>query len=369
MLTLTASGCAARREQLIKTIEGDLLIITNPQHILYLTGVYISQMALSAFGPNHLLIDTQTGKSTLLLHNFISGARDQAHVDAVEVWRWYDAETDAGVDPYSRGVDELNARIAAYSGKRIGSEKGWLPHGANVTQPVDISETLRQMRRVKYDDELALIREAVAVNEAGHRAAREMVAPGVSELDVYNAAQTAMVKQAGAAVHLMGDFASGGRSGGVATNYVLQPKDTMILDMFPVVNGYRADFTCTLAVDRKPTEKARALETALHEALAAGEQILKPGTKAKDVHAAVKNALAKHGFAEGFRHHAGHGLGLGHPEAPYFVPNSEEVIVAGDVVTLEPGSYGKDFAARIEHNYHITETGFERLSHHLTTLA
>jgi Xaa-Pro aminopeptidase len=136
-----------------------------------------------------------------------------------------------------------------------------------------------------------------------------------------------------------------------------------------VVNGYRADFTVTLSVDGHLTDQQKALETALHEAMTAGEAMLRPGVVAGDVYRAVSAALDKRGFGAGFSHHAGHGLGLGHPQSPFFVPESRETVVAGDVVTIEPGSYGADFGARIENNYLITETGSERLSHHNTAFS
>ena len=64
-------------------------------------------------------------------------------------------------------------------------------------------------------------------------------------------------------------------------------------------------------------------------------------------------------------HHAGHGLGLGHPESPIIVSDSTDVLLAGDIVTLEPGSYVEGIGGmRIEHNYLITEDGYERLSNH-----
>ena len=70
-------------------------------------------------------------------------------------------------------------------------------------------------------------------------------------------------------------------------------------------------------------------------------------------------------MAEYFPHHAGHGLGLMHPEAPYLVRHSDETLLAYDVVTLEPGLYvPKVGGIRIEHDYLITELGFERLSNH-----
>ena len=63
-------------------------------------------------------------------------------------------------------------------------------------------------------------------------------------------------------------------------------------------------------------------------------------------------------MAEHFPHHAGHGLGLTHPEAPFFVRHADETLLAGDVVTLEPGLYVAGVGGiRIEHNYLITDDG------------
>ena len=71
------------------------------------------------------------------------------------------------------------------------------------------------------------------------------------------------------------------------------------------------------------------------------------------------------GYGQFFPHHAGHGLGLGHPEPPILVPHSEDVLLAGDVVTLEPGLYVPGVGGiRIEHNYQITESGSVCLSQH-----
>ena len=86
---------------------------------------------------------------------------------------------------------------------------------------------------------------------------------------------------------------------------------------------------------------------------------------ARDVYAAVRKPLAERGLAEAFPHHAGHGIGLGHPEAPFLVPESDETLQAGDVVTLEPGVYVKGQGGmRYERNYLVTDRGCESLSDH-----
>jgi Xaa-Pro aminopeptidase len=87
------------------------------------------------------------------------------------------------------------------------------------------------------------------------------------------------------------------------------------------------------------------------------------------VYEAVRGVFDKAGVAEYFPHHAGHGLGLTHPEAPFFVRQATETLMAGDVVTLEPGLYIPGMGGiRIEHNYLVTEPGYERLSNHTIAL-
>jgi len=104
-------------------------------------------------------------------------------------------------------------------------------------------------------------------------------------------------------------------------------------------------------------------------AMRAGEETLKAGTAASDVHAAVAAPFRDAGYGDAFPHHAGHGIGLAHPEPPILVPDSRDVLLAGDVVTLEPGAYVQGIGGmRIEHNYLITDSGYERLSNHVISL-
>lgn len=371
MLKLTPEGCQARRQRLIDSVEADVYVINDPRHIFYFTGLFITPLLLSAWGFNALLIERKSGRTTLLAQEMLGGQAREAYVDEVVLYRWYDVSVLTTPDSFGAGVAALDAQIKASGARMVGYESGWLPHGVSITNGVDLNVRLIDMRRRKDADELALIREAVRVNGAGHRAARAAIQPGVSEIEVFDAFHSAANLAFGEAVHLMGDFVSGDRArrgGGLATDRRMSAGEVMIVDAFPIVNGYRADYTATIAVTPDVTANQRRLDVALHEALAAGEAMLKPGTPARDVYAAVRARLDEHGFAEYFTHHAGHGLGLGHPESPFFVPSSDQVLLAGDVVTLEPGAYGSDFGARIEHNYLITETGCERLSQHETAL-
>jgi Xaa-Pro aminopeptidase len=194
----------------------------------------------------------------------------------------------------------------------------------------------------------------------------------MTELDVYEGVFTACASTAGNPAIVYGDFAvspGSSRRGGPPTSRVLKNGDTFILDYSVILFGYRSDFTNTLVVGRKPTNEQQRIFDACVAAMAAGEANLRAGAECQVVYDVVRTTLAQSGLADYFPHHAGHGLGLCHPEAPFFVRQSTESLVEGDVVTLEPGVYLDGVGGvRIEHNYLITASGFERLSHHAIAL-
>jgi Xaa-Pro aminopeptidase len=233
-----------------------------------------------------------------------------------------------------------------------------------------VLEITSEMRRRKDPDEVELLRACMRATEAGHAWARANIARGMTELDVYHGVSNACAKAAGHWVLVYGDFTvspGSAKRGGPPTPHVLKAGETFILDFSVVIQGYRSDFTNTLVVGAEPTAEQQELFDCCVAAMAAGEKELRAGATCQRVFDAVRGAFGP--LADKFPHHAGHGLGISHPEAPFIVRHSTETLVAGDVVTLEPGLYVDGVGGvRIEHNYLITETGYERLSNHEITL-
>jgi Xaa-Pro aminopeptidase len=196
----------------------------------------------------------------------------------------------------------------------------------------------------------------------------------MTELEVYLIVQNTAISDIDEQVIIYGDFASGPRCelerGGPPTSRVIEPGDLLLVDFSVITSGYRGDFANTFAVGGGPTPRQRELFEACIGALRAGEPCLKPGTPARDVDAAVRAHFASLGLHCYFPTHSGHGIGLGHPEPPYFVPESDDVLQAGDVVTLEPGLYVPEVGGmRYERNYLITPAGYEVLSKHELEIA
>lgn len=372
---LTSEGCCSRQKKLLNSVDADLFVIANPRNIFYYTGFLAPFPSQSEWGPVYLLIEGGSGRSSLISHNFAAEQAKNAYTDHQLLWTWYDASTDPGVEIYSTGARKLHECITSIDGvKSMAVESGWFPFIAGIDQIKirDITPEISFQQRCKYPDELTCIRYALDSALAGHEAARKEVRGGMSELDLFSLVHDAMTAEAGRPVKLIGDILSGARTleiAGGPTRKIIESGDTVILDLNPVIGGYRADYTTTLVVDREPGDRMVGLESALHAAMDAGRKQLVPGIKGSRVYAAVKNSLDETEYGAYFNHHAGHGLGLGHPEAPYFVPGSNEILMAGDVVTLEPGAYMEGCSGRIEHIFLITENGPEQLTRHNTTFA
>jgi Xaa-Pro aminopeptidase len=110
------------------------------------------------------------------------------------------------------------------------------------------------------------------------------------------------------------------------------------------------------------------------EALALSREMLAPGVNGADVHRAVCAFFEEHGhptgmsvpegtvLRDGFYHGLGHGVGLDVHESPSMGKAGHE-LVAGDVVTLEPGLYRHGWGGvRVEDLLVVTEDGCETIT-------
>lgn len=356
---LTSEGCRARRQRLLDQIavQSDLphFVFADPVNLRYLANFHVDPFSLGAdFGG--LLKISRDGSTTLYHDKRLPNSIKTAHVDQTEVIPWYDGQS-PGQGP--RRLDLLPAL------KGIG---GRIHDALNDPLGELTNQTIANLRRQKDADEIELLRTCMRATEAGHAWARENIRAGLSELEMYEGVFRACSLQAGQPAIVYGDFAVSpgpARRGGPPTSQVLRDGDTFILDYSVILHGYRSDFTNTLVVGGKPTKEQQRLFDACVQAMAAGESRLKAGNTCQYVYDAVRETFEKHELADLFPHHAGHGLGLGHPEAPFIVRHSTETLMAGDVVTLEPGVYVEGVGGvRIEHNYLVSATGYERLSNH-----
>lgn len=363
---LTEAGCRQRRQRLWQQLsprpETDHVRLADPLHLNYLANFHVDPISSAAEFGGFLLVRSD-GAAKLIYGNRLGASVDEAHVEERVVVDWYDGQSPARMPrrlaPVQGTSPDAHAAIPIH-------DRPESPYGPTIIRAIT------QMRRQKDADELDVLRQSMRAGEAGHAWARANIKPGMTELDVYVGVVGACTRAAGRPVVVYGDFAvSPGpeRRGGGPTDRVLEPGDLFILDYSVVIDGYRGDFTNTLAVGGQPRPDQQRLMDLCLEAMASGERELRAGQACQTVYNAVRDVFERAGVADSFPHHAGHGLGLMHPEAPFFVRHSNEMLLEGDVVTLEPGLYIAGVGGlRIERNYLVSAQGHERLSHHAITL-
>ncbi len=379
---LTKEGCAARRERLWKALPGacDLLVVGDPSHLIYFAGYVPSPFVFRTTESGAILL-LQRDRTTLVGDDMLTPFLERAFVDRVVAPVWYDG-THSAPNRRRQLVETALRHLTTIPGRRIGVELSSVPagvlEGLRRQRPdlevIDLTGLIRPLRRAKDPDEIETLMRSMRAGEKAQEAALDGIKPGMTELDAYRIVQNAAMCELGEPVIVYGDFASGPRceieKGGPPTSRRIETGDLLLLDFSVVVSGYRGDFTNTFAVGGGPTPQQQRLFEACVAALQAGEASLKPGTPARLVDAAVRGEFKSMGLDHAFTSHSGHGLGLGHPEPPYFVPESDDVLQEGDVVALEPGLYIEGTGGmRFERNYLVTKTGCQTLSHHEIRIA
>lgn len=235
-----------------------------------------------------------------------------------------------------------------------------------------IDEALWQLRRVKDPDELVLMRKAIECTEAMYRVARNVIVPGVSELAVYGALHTAAVEAAGEPLSawLGNDFRCGALGGPPRANRLAEAGEIYILDLGPAYRGYYADNARSIAVDRSPTPAQLDVQAAILEVLAQVESLARPGVPCRALYEEASNLLLER-TGTGMVHHLGHGVGLQLHEFPHLNPAWDDILMEGEIFTVEPGQYAPELGGgiRIENQYLVTADGVENLVQAPTNLA
>lgn len=268
-------------------------------------------------------------------------------------------------DTRLRELITQNATATNFGG-RIGCQYsacgGHLMHSIDA-EFVDIEPDLYQLRRNKRADEIQRIKRAIAATEAMYGVAREIIRPGISEIEVFNKLQEAAVAEFDEMLTGTGnDYQCASPGGPPRGGRVAQAGELYILDLGPAFQGYFADNARTIAVTDVSRAQRLAWESIM-EAFAHVEAVVRPGVSCRSVFQDVQDILDECPSGS-FSHHLGHGIGLFPHEPPHLNPHWNDVFEEGDVFTAEPGLYGPELNAgiRIENDYRVTSDGVECLS-------
>ncbi len=298
-----------------------------------------------------------------------------------------------GVDLYEMQPIQ-SVRVARALGLREAVVPGSFPlRHADALRADGVELTVDQRffddrRRRKTETELEFVRRATRAAEAGTLAIAERLArsePGDGGRTLDGEPLTCEVLRAAAievfAAHecrgddlivARGSQAADGHDHGSGR---LANDDALVCDLFPcdVESGYFSDMTRTFAVGAPPPEIV-AWHAETREALDLARGLVRPGVNGTEIHRAVCAFYEERGhptqmsapegevLRDGFYHGLGHGVGLDVHESPSLGKTGHE-LVAGDVITLEPGLYRQGFGGvRLEDTLVVTDDGCEPLT-------
>lgn len=117
--------------------------------------------------------------------------------------------------------------------------------------------------------------------------------------------------------------------------------DLVTVDMGVKLDGYCSDCTRTFAVGTESDldSRARELYEVTLRAQLAGLDAIRSGAGGSDIDESSRQVIRDAGYGENFGHGLGHGVGIEVHEAPRLGPGSEDTLMTGEVVTVEPGIY------------------------------
>ncbi len=139
---------------------------------------------------------------------------------------------------------------------------------------------------------------------------------------------------------------------------IIEKNSPLLIDCGGRLDDYCSDQTRTFWLDKNPPSYFQETLDIVQQAQKTAIDYIQPGVNIKDLFSKVYEFFCKHKVQQYFTHALGHGIGLETHEAPSLGPNQEGELMAGMVVTIEPGLYFPKWGGiRWEHMIVVTEEG------------
>lgn len=264
------------------------------------------------------------------------------------------------------------------------------------TEIVDISPAIREIRSVKSDYEIELLRNSLKVMHGAFSAVPNFLKEGMREIELAALIEAEMRKQGLSGCSKMRAFnqdyflgnVCAGTSGAVSSYFdgpvggwgvspshsqgagwkKINRNEVVYIDYTCMVNGYIGDQTRIFCLGELSPKMLRAYDATLYiesELI----KLIKPGIPAEIPHIMALEMAEKMGLKDNFMGYKGeqvkflgHGLGLEMDELPILAKGIKTPLLPGMAFALEPKFVFPEGAIGIENSYIMTEKGPECIS-------
>lgn len=342
-----------KARKLLRDFKLDALLITGEANVTYLTGF--------SGDSTHLLIFPE---SDLLVSDFRYVTQLAEECPGIEA-RIRDSSLSLQ-GAVSADLKDKKARRIGFEGHLLTIETFQILQASlSDAELVPVNWRIEELRAVKDADEIAEIRRAVTFAERGFEYLKAIVTPHITEIQLAHELEHAMRRLGADGVSFPPIVAVGDRA--ALPHY--RPGDIPVsADPLLLVDWgaqtrrhYKSDLTRVLVHGKK--NKFEKVYGTVLEAQQRAIAAIRPGVNCSAVDACARDYIREQGYGKRFDHGLGHGIGLHIHELPRFSKASQNVLVAGMVVTVEPGIYLPGWGGvRIEDDVLVTRDGGEVLS-------
>jgi len=281
-------------------------------------------------------------------------------------------------------------RRLGLEGKRIGFDVDGYGHifgyrGPRLSEVLKASysyerDLVENMRLVKSEEELRLLRESAKWASLAHRLLQEYTRPGLYEDEISMRASmeaTLAMARAIREIYRPAGWSAGARAGfrgqvgkhsyyphSLTIHAIIKKGDVLVTGATALVSGYGAELERTMIVG-EPTKEQEKFFKLMMEARRIALESIKAGVRCSDVDRNVRRFFKERDLIRYWRHHTGHGIGLEYHEAPFFDIGDNRVLEEGVVMTVEPGIYVENLGGfRHSDTVVVTKDGFEFITNY-----
>jgi Xaa-Pro aminopeptidase len=336
----------SRLDRLVEEIaerELDSLLVTNLVNVRYLSGFT---------GTNGACVVTPEKRLFLTDFRYVEQAAEQVR-DFERLPAGRDMAADlAGHLTGRAGFDDADVSVRTHAklAEKVGDGVELVPAGGAV----------EKLRAVKEPGELRRISEAAGLATSVLEDVLGRGLAGRTEREVALDIESS-IRSAGGEDPSFPAIVASGAHGALPH---AEPRDVeipsgvlVVIDWGAKLDGYCSDCTRTIAtgpLDAGAEEIYELVRAAQADALAA----VRAGAEARAVDAVAREAIGAAGHGERFGHGLGHGVGLEVHESPRLSKQTDDVLAAGNVVSVEPGVYlPGELGVRIEDLVAVTDEG------------